>query len=308
MVCKENGRHLEANQALLQRSVELAKADLMSEMVYEFTELQGIMGYYYAKELGEEPEVALAIKEQYLPEGEDSPLPTTRMSAIVAMANKLDTLLGLFSINKIPTGSRDPFGLRRAVNGLIRISLEYGFEFDISSIFKKLAKGYGDIDHEKLENFFLERVNQFYDVNPSIVKSVLSSGERDLLEIDAKINAVNTIVQSESFPTLFSTFKRVANITRDVYIEDELHIRKELFESSHESALFDAYQSVNNRQYDSYVEKLDAFFSLKPQLDDFFDNVMVNADDEMLKINRKSLVASVYKSILSIADIKEISI
>ena len=308
IVCEENGKHLEANQALLQRSVELAKADLMSEMVYEFTELQGIMGHYYAKELGEEPEVALAIKEQYLPEGEDSPLPTTRLSAIVAMANKLDTLLGLFSINKIPTGSRDPFGLRRAVNGLIRISLEYGFKFDISSMFKELAKGYAEIDHEKLENFFLERVNQFYDVNPSIVKAVLSSGERDLLEIDAKICAVDAIVQSESFPTVFSTFKRVANITKDVYVGDELHVRRELFESKYESALFDAYESVNARQYDNYTEKLDAFFSLKPQLDDFFDNVMVNADDEMLKINRKSLVASVYKSILSIADIKEISI
>ncbi|MEJ2467890.1 MAG: glycine--tRNA ligase subunit beta, partial [Campylobacterales bacterium] len=172
LVTEGGDRSFEANQELLHRAVELAKADLMSEMVYEFTELQGLMGYYYAQALGEEREVALAIKEQYLPEGEDSPVPSTRFSALTALAIKLDTLLGLFSVDQIPTGSRDPFGLRRAVNGIVRIALEHQLPFDIRALLIELGGKYEGIDFEKLEAFFLERVNQYYKVNPSIVAAV----------------------------------------------------------------------------------------------------------------------------------------
>ena len=148
---------LDISKEELQRAIALAKADLMSEMVYEFTELQGIMGYYYALEAGESEAVALAIKEQYLPEGEESPLPSTPLSALVAMSIKLDTLLALFSIKQIPTGSRDPFALRRAVNGIVRIVNEYGFAFDIQKDLRELATIYeNEIEFETLENFILE--------------------------------------------------------------------------------------------------------------------------------------------------------
>ncbi|RLA71218.1 MAG: glycine--tRNA ligase subunit beta [Epsilonproteobacteria bacterium] len=308
LISEENGKYYEANQALVQRSIELAKADLMSEMVYEFTELQGLMGYYYAQALNEEAEVALSIKEQYLPEGEDSDLPSTRLSALVAMAIKLDTLLGLFSIDQIPTGTRDPFALRRAVNGLIRISLEHKLPFNITGLFKELGKNYKGIDYEKLESFFLERVKQFYKVNPSIVKAVLASGEREILEIDAKIEAVNSIAMSETFASVFSTFKRVANITKDVDLSLHLLVDNERFESEYERTLYAAFSDVESKTYESYTEKLDALFSLKPQLDAFFDNVMVNAEDEALRHNRKALIGSIYQSFLSVADIKEISV
>ena len=310
-ICAENGKHYEANQELLQRSVALAKADLMSEMVYEFTELQGLMGYYYANALGEEPEVALAIKEQYLPEGEDSDVPSTKLSAIVAMSIKLDTLLGLFSINQIPTGSRDPFALRRAVNGLVRITKEHNLSFDIVKVLKSLSSKYAEIDFEKLEAFFLERVNQYYKaagVNASIIQAVLSTGERELRAIDAKINAVATIAESSEFATVFSTFKRVANITKDVDLNNLATVNTALFEEKAEVALFNAYTAIADKVYDSYTEQLDALFSLKPQLDDFFEKVMVNAEDEAVKTNRKALVGTVYKAIFDIADIKEISI
>ncbi len=308
LVSAENGRSYEMNQELLQRAVELAKADLMSEMVYEFTELQGLMGYYYALALGEDEAVALAIKEQYLPEGEDSPVPSTRFSALVALAIKLDTLLGLFSIDQIPTGSRDPFGLRRAVNGIVRICLAHKLPFDIARMIRELGSRYEGIDYGKLEDFILERVNQYYKVNPSIVAAVLASGEREILEIDAKITAVAGVVGSEDFPTLFSTFKRVANITKDFDIASELKVRPELFESDEERSLYDAFTAVNSQTYDSYEARLDALFGLKPQLDRFFDNVMVNAEDEAVRYNRKALVGSVYKALLEIADIKEISV
>ncbi len=292
----------------LDKAINLAKADLMSEMVYEFTELQGLMGGYYALEQGESREVATAITEQYLPEGEDSPLPSTPMSAIVAMSIKLDTLLALFSVNQIPTGSRDPFALRRAVNGLLRITEEYGFEFDIAKDLESLASGYETIDMQKLEAFFLERVKQYHKVNPSIVEAVLSTGERELNAIGKKIQALDTIANSEGFDEAFSTFKRVANITKDIDLSAELKVDSRLFEDICEDLLYQRYSEVMKKKYITYEEELDALLGLKPELDKFFDSVMVNAEDEKIKNNRKSLIASIYKSILNIADIKEVSI
>lgn len=292
----------------LQRAVSLAKADLMSEMVYEFTELQGVMGSYYAKALGESEDVVTAIREQYLPLGEESELPSTVLSAIVAMSLKLDTLLGLFSINQIPTGSRDPFALRRAVNGIIRITKEHDLKFDIVATLSMLAKKYAEFDMQKLEAFFLERVRQYFKVNPSIVEAVLTSGERELLSIGKKIEALNTMVQSEGFDEAFSTFKRVANITKDIDMSNELIVSKDIFQEEAESILFQRYGEVSNIEYDSYEEELDALLGLKPQLDRFFEDVMVNAEDEAVRNNRKALIGSIYKSILNIADIKEVSI
>ena len=308
LVIEENGKSAEESRAILERSVALAKADLMSEMVYEFTELQGLMGYYYATELGEKSEVALAIKEQYLPDGEESELPSTRLSAIVAMAIKLDTLLGMFSIDEIPTGSRDPFGLRRAVNGLVRIAKAHALPFDIAETIRTLGASYANIDYAKLEAFMLERINQFYKVNPSVVKAVLASGEREMLAIDRKIEAVDTIVRSDTFGSVFSTFKRVANITKDVDLDGDLSVDITCFEEEAERELFEAYGKVVAASYDGYLDYLDALFGLRPELDAFFDKVMVNAEDEAVKQNRKALVASIYKSLLSVADIKEISV
>ncbi len=292
----------------LTRAVTLAKADLMSEMVYEFTELQGLMGGYYAREQGENEEVATAIAEQYLPDGEDSDLPSTPLSAVLAMSIKLDTLLGLFSVNQIPTGSRDPFALRRAVNGIVRIVNEYGFNFDIIETIKDLASGYESIDLKKLESFILERVKRYYDVNPSIIAAVLASGDRDLLSIGKKIEALNNLVNSEGFGEVSATFNRVANIVKDLDLSADLNVNTGLFEEEAEKSLFSRYSEASSKKYETYEEELDALLGLKPELDNFFTNVMVNVDDVSIKNNRKSLVASVYKSILNIADIKEVSV
>jgi len=292
----------------LNKAVLLAKADLMTEMVYEFTELQGLMGGYYALEMGENEEVATAISEQYLPDGEDSDLPSTKLSAIVAMSLKLDTLLALFSIDQIPTGSRDPFALRRAVNGLIKISKEHEFKFDIVETLGSLAKDYEGIDFEKLENFFVERVKHYFKVNPSIIEAVLASGERELLALGEKIDALSTIVNSDGFDQYSATFKRVANITKDIDLTQELNVNPELFEEEAEKALHDAYTKTIASSFRCVSDELNALLGLKPQLDRFFEDVMVNAEDESLKTNRKSLVAAIYKSIFKIADIKEVSI
>lgn len=173
---------------------------------------------------------------------------------------------------------------------------------------KELAKNYETIDLQKLENFILERIRRYYKVNPSIIEAVLASGERELLALGRKIEALNSLVTSEGFDEVSSTFKRVANITKDIDLAGDLSVDEKLFEEDAEKTLYKKYKEVTAKTYENYEEELDALLGLKPELDAFFENVMVNAEDEKVKNNRKSLVASIYKSILNIADIKEVSI
>ncbi|NOX14830.1 MAG: glycine--tRNA ligase subunit beta [Epsilonproteobacteria bacterium] len=291
---------------LLHRAVLFSKTDLLSEMVYEFTELQGLMGYYYAKAAGEDELVSLCLKEQYLPNSEDSLLPSTIFSSIIALSSKLDSLIGLFSIDKIPTGTKDPFALRRAVNGIIKIVLNYNLQFDINKDLEALCKQYKSFNITALQQFFVERIYQFFAVNPSVVKSVLHSGERDIVKLSLKIKALSSIVDSEGFKESFTTFKRVANIVKKLDLND-LTVDEKLLELDEEKALFEAFLKVKNSSFDTYEAKLDALFSLKPAIDSFFDNVMVNVDEVAIKTNRQNLIKSIYKEFQAIADIKEIS-
>jgi len=295
-------------QALMDKSVMYSKSDLLSEMVYEFTELQGLMGYYYATASGEDELFALALKEQYLPNSEESMLPSTLFSAIVALAYKLDSLIALFSIDKIPTGNKDPYALRRAVNGIVKIVLDQGIAFDISKDLKALSQSYKAFDFTVLETFFLERMYQFFDVNPSIISAVISSGERDIVRLSQKIKALSGIVQDDGFKEMFSTFKRVANIIKNMEVNAETPVNEKLFDSNYEKELYAAFKTVTTQTYNSFEENLDALFALKPQIDAFFDNVMVNTEDLSVRANRQNLIASVYNAFKSIADIKEISI
>jgi len=304
----ETGKNNVELEKLMDRSVNLAKADLMSEMVYEFTELQGLMGYYYAKALGEEAVVYNAIKEQYMPVGEGAELPTSIFSSIVAMSAKLDTLFGLFSVGRIPTGSKDPFALRRAVNGMVRIVTQYDLGFNIDDIITLLKGNYNAFDTNLLSEFIIERINKSLDANPSVIASVLASGERDINEIAKKVSALNEIVNSDTFKEQFSTFKRVANISKDLDLNAELTIDTSIFKEDAEVTLYNAYEKVINSDYPDYKTQLEALFGLKRELDAYFDDVMVNADDEALKTNRLHTIGSVYKTFKDIADIKEITV
>lgn len=294
--------------ALMEKTISLAKADLLSEMVYEFTELQGLMGYYYAKAANEHHMLSLGLKEQYLPKSQDGELPSTVFSSIVALSSKLDSLMALFSINQIPTGTKDPFALRRAVVGVIKIALEYKLPFNINTDFATLLSTYESFDIKKLEDFVIERMYAYFDVNPSVLKSVLASGERDIVKISQKVDALHCISKGSGFKESFTTFKRVANIIKDVDTSQALHVSENLFEQEAEKELFNAFEAITKKQYHSYEEKLDALFGLKKHIDNFFDTVMVNADDEEIKANRLSLIGSIYQEFKKIADIKEISI
>ncbi|SFV66382.1 Glycyl-tRNA synthetase beta chain [hydrothermal vent metagenome] len=304
----QTGKSSAELEKLMDRAVELAKADLMSEMVYEFTELQGLMGYYYAKALGEDPLVYNAIKEQYMPVGEGAELPSSLFSSIVAMSIKLDTLFGLFSVGKIPTGSKDPFALRRAVNGIVRIVTDNDITFNIDDIIELLKAEYAEFDTNELKAFMIERINKSLDANPSVIAAVLASGELDINEIAKKVAALNEIVSEDTFKEQFSTFKRVANISKEIDLDGDLEIDVSLFKEEAEVALYTAYEKVIHQNFPDYRTRLEALFGLKRELDTYFDDVMVNTEDEALKTNRLHTIGSIYKTFKNIADIKEISV
>jgi len=292
----------------MDRAVTLAKADLMSEMVYEFTELQGLMGYYYAKALGEDELVYTAIKEQYMPVGEGAQLPSSLFSSIVAMSIKLDTLFGLFSVGKIPTGSKDPFALRRAVNGIVRIVTEFDLSFNIDDMITMLKDAYDEFDTTLLSDFIIERINKSLNANPSVIAAVLASGERDINEIAKRVAALNEIVSTDLFKEQFSTFKRVANISKDLDLNATLTIDTALFKEDAEVTLYNAYEKVINQSFSDYKTQLEALFGLKRELDNYFDNVMVNSEDAELRANRQAMIGVIYKTFRDIADIKEITV
>ena len=294
---------------LLQKAVMLSKADLMSEMVYEFTELQGLMGYYYSKIAKNDEKISLALKEQYLPSGENSELPSSIFSSIVAMSNKIDNLMALFSAGKNPTGSKDPFALRRAALGVVKIAIEHKLDIDFKAIFEDLKENYKNLDLKVLNEFFIERLYKIFDsVNPTVLKAVISSGERNIYKIYQKVEALNPFVESDNFKDYSATFKRVANIVKDIEINSSLNIEETLFEQDEERDLYNSFKKIKTSNFVTFDEELEALFSLKPQLDSFFEKVFVNHEDEKIKINRKNLIAQVYLGFRNIADIKEITI
>lgn len=295
------------NLALLLECVELSKADLLSEMVYEFSNLQGLMGYYYALAMQKDKQVALGIKEQYLPIGENSTLPSDAFTSIIAMAHKLDNIFSLFAIGKIPTGSKDPFALRRAANGILRIIVKQNFAFNLKEDLKDLYErlGYKPPFEEKITEFFIERLEGLLEVNPSLLKSVLVTQEFDVCRIVAKIDALHFYLSKDK-ESFVSTFKRVANILKNNQT-DNLCIDVKLLKAIEEKNLFEAYEKFENMQFENYKDQMEALSNLKPKLDAFFDSVMVNVEDEETKKNRIALVAGIYGQFLKIADIKEIS-
>jgi glycyl-tRNA synthetase beta chain len=292
----------------LKTAMHLSKADLISDAVGEFGELQGVMGRYYAKNDGYSDEIALAIEEHYLPKGEDSALPSSLFCATAAISAKLDSVMTLFSGGMIPSGSKDPFALRRAAFGIVRVVLEFNLPFDIKTVVSKFARLYKPFNASLVEDFLLDRVYQlFSQINPSIVKAVIDSGERDILALAEKIESLDIISRREGFRENFSTFKRVANISKDIDLVSLGAIDAGLFENEHEKALYDKFAHIN-AQEGSYFDTLGALFELRVWLDAFFDNCMVNAEDERIRANRKNLIGAIYASFKQIADIKEISL
>ncbi|GAA9897686.1 glycine--tRNA ligase subunit beta [Helicobacter pylori] len=306
---------LEKALELVSRAVRIAKADLLSEVVYEFSELQGIMGYYYALKQNENELVALSVKEQYLPASENAPLPSSVFSAIVALSLKLDSLFSLFSVGKIPSGSKDPFALRRLSFGLLKIVAHYGLEFDLKADLKNLFEKVGvyqSFDLEILEKFLLERFNNLIDCNPSIIRSVLNTNERDIVKIIQKVKALKRFLDdpknAQKKELLFSAFKRLANINKDRNPNESSEFFISLFKEPQEHALFEAFNAIKTSAFESLDSKIEAYFGLHAPLEEYFKSVLVMDKDIEIQKNRKNFLWGVYQSFLEIGDIKEIAI
>ncbi len=306
---------LEKALELVKRAVQIAKADLLSEVVYEFSELQGIMGYYYALKQNENELVALSVKEQYLPASENAPLPSSVFSSIVALSLKIDSLFSLFSVGKIPSGSKDPFALRRLSFGLLKIIAHYGLEFDLKADLKNLFQKVGvyqRFDLEILEKFLLERFNNLIDCNPSIIRSVLNTNERDIVTIIQKVKALKRFLDdpknAQKKELLFSAFKRLANINKDRNPNEKSEFFTRLFKEPKEHALFEAFNAIKTSAFESLDSKIEAYFGLHAPLEEYFKSVLVMDKDIEIQKNRKNFLWGVYQSFLEIGDIKEIAI
>ena len=291
----ENYNHLSDD---ILHAIELSKNDLLSSMVNEFGELQGIMGSYYAMK---NPSIKLILREQYLPENDI--LPSLLSSAIGAMVNKLDLIFVLFSLNKIPSGSKDPFGIRRAANGIIKIIYIFKIQLNLDEIISKMD--YKNLDRNLVFDFFVERLEGALGVNQSLIKAAIKSNQRDITQICMQIDALNKILQNEDASTLKTLFKRVANILKDfktkAIVDENL-----LFESS-EIALFNKLHSFQKLNINDPFLRIEKLLDFKNVLIDFFDNVLINAPDSKIRENRKSLIKNVYDEFLKVGDIKEIS-
>ena len=293
----------------VEEAIKYGKADLLTEMVYEFPELQGIMGYYYGLKQGLNGEVATALKEQY---GETASNP---ISLILNLAQKLDNILGLFSIGKIPKGNRDPFALRRSANHILKLLLDKGVALNLEEVVKEIAKEYKtpdgkEVDPAQVLEFIFERLYHLYkETNPAIIRAVLRGKNHSLPEIGEKIQLLHQLTQSEGWGELSSTFKRIANILKGVELSDQLEVDPSLLQEEAERRLWEEFQKVveRNREEPSLEVRLDNLLSLKPAIDRFFDEVRVNVEDPNLRRNRQHLIATIYREFLdTIGDIKEV--
>ena len=300
----------------------LSKTDLMSNMVGEFPETQGIMGMHYARIDGEAEAVALALNEQYMPRFAGDALPGQLVSCAVAIADKLDSLVGIFGIGQAPKGDKDPFALRRAAIGALRIMVEKQLDLDIWDLISASKESFGSKLNnpnllDEVDTFMLARMRSAYlesGISADIVQAVLDSAVRSTipLDIDRRVKAVASFKTLEQSVSLAAANKRVSNLlvkATDVAITGE--IDPTLFQESAESILFSALERVEKQNdelrsglgYSDYSQALSNLAALKDPVDAFFDQVMVNADDLALRTNRLRLLSRLKGNFIGIADI-----
>ncbi len=315
---------LEADGATAARAAQLSKCDLLTGMVGEFPELQGTMGRYYAISDSEPQAVADAIGEQYLPKHAGDALPSTAEGQVLAVADKLDMLAGVFSIGKKPSGNRDPFGLRRAALGIVRILIERGIDIDLKAAISEAvtAQPKGKIDDdelcESLYAFITERLRRYYlDADDSLATetfdAVLARQPASLVDFDRRLSAVQAFVRLEPAESLAAANKRIANILRQAeYAGGEMANEKLLTEGAEKalwSAISEARAAIGPMiEKRDYAATLTNLAELRPTVDSFFDDVMVMVDDESVKNNRLAVLAELRALFLEIADISRLSV
>jgi glycyl-tRNA synthetase beta chain len=302
--------------AIAYRAGLLSKTDLMSDMVLEFPQVQGTMGKYYAQHDGEPAAVAQALEDQYRPRFAGDVLPEQTIGCAVAIADKVDTLVGIFGINQAPKGDKDPFALRRAAIGLIRIIIEKDLNLDIADLLAKSVELYQDklsnqdVTQQVLE-FVFGRYRAYYqdqNITVDVIQAVLANAPSSPLDFDKRIHAVTHFKTLGEAATLAAANKRVGNIL--VKFKGELFntFKADLATEAAEAELASAFSVVNTKiaplmATKDYQSALTELAALKQPIDNFFDHVMVMADDEQVKTNRLTLLNEIRNSFLAIADI-----
>jgi glycyl-tRNA synthetase beta chain len=284
-------------------AAELSKADLTTEMVKEFTELQGVVGGLYAREQGEPEEVWQAIYDHYKPVSMEDSIPRNRAGQLVSIADKLDTLVSCFRIGLIPTGSKDPFALRRAAQGVVKILVEGKLRYSL----KRLLGG-----DARLEEFLLDRIRYYFkDIRGfkyDEVNAVLASGWDDLVDVEERLIAIQAVRPTENFEPLAASFKRIQNILKQAqFTGNGGAIDPALLEPGPEVDLYTEFQDVRSRAANlPYRPALESIASLRPKVDLFFDKVLVNAPDAKIRQNRLTLLHTLLAEFSTIADFSEI--
>lgn len=309
---------------LADRAAAIAKADLVSNMVFEFTELQGLMGKYYAENDGEAPEVANAIAQHYAPAGPSDMCPTAPVSVAVALAEKLDTLAGFFTIDEKPTGSKDPFALRRAALGVIRLVLENGLRLPLRRAFAFAVSQYPasirrDEAVDELLAFFADRLKvhlREQGVRHDLVSAVFAlDGEDDLVRLLARVDALADFVSGESGVNLMAGYKRASNILRIEEKKDEksydADVSADLLTQDEERKLYEALINVRHKalpllRAENYAAAMAEFAHLRGPVDAFFEGVTVNSDKAEERANRLKLLAQIRTALHDIADFSKI--
>ena len=294
------------------RAATLAKADLSTKMVYEFPEVQGVMGREYALTSGETPQVAAAIFEHYLPRFAGDELPATTAGALVALADKLDSLTGIFGIGLIPTSTKDPYALRRAALGLVRILMDRHIRVPLDQLFalahQEFAPGFGSPElTAKLLDFTSTRLKIHLSERfaPEVVDAALATGSLVLPEVLARVEAITAMRSRPDYADLVIAFKRIINISRKS--EVTASFKADLLAEEAEKTLWQAFQALRPtlkaaQATSDFAGALNNLLTLKAPIDLYFDKVLVNCEDEALKQNRLAMIQLVASEFLSIAD------
>jgi glycyl-tRNA synthetase beta chain len=312
----------------VQQAATLAKTDLLTDMVGEFPELQGIMGGYYARHDGLRDGVAIAIEDHYKPRFAGDALPRNHTGSVVALADKLETLVGMFGIGNLPTGDKDPFALRRHALGVIRILMEADFSLNLDAILANAAKAFGSMlelwpDKEqadfaahqpKLQDFIYDRLagslrEQGYSAQE--VDAVLALRPQRLGDVPKRLAAVRAFAALPEAPALAAANKRIGNILKKVQ-EVDAHVSAVLLQEPAEIALYAVMQACvprANTQFESgdYTASLQTLAALREPVDAFFDGVMVNAEQMDLRLNRQGLLKSLHDAMNRVADLSRLA-
>ena len=311
----EIAKQIGADEAKAKRAGLLSKCDLMTNMVFEFTDTQGVMGMHYARHDGEDEEVAVALNEQYMPRFAGDELPKSLVASAVALADKFDTLTGIFGIGQAPKGSADPFALRRAALGALRIIVEKNLPLDLEDLVKKSAALFGDKLTNKnvvadVVDFMLGRFRAWYQdegIAVDVIQAVLARRPTRPADFDARVRAVSHFRTLDSAEALAAANKRVSNILAkaDAAIGE---INLTACVEPAEKVLAEAVLALRTKvqpliAQGDYTAVLDKLANLRAPVDSFFDNVMVNAEDPALRQNRLAILNTLQGLFLQVADI-----